>query len=134
MSANHSYNRSDIYKVTLTVTNTFGQSHSHTIPVTVRTEGSESTFLGLAALLIGALFLLFVLWPVFMKRGGTGRRPAPPPPRGRSNGPSAKSAKVAQGALPKKSAPARGAEAEDAEVLDELQGEFEKDSAGPPEK
>ena len=134
MFVNHSYNRSDVFQVTLTVTNGFGQSHSHTIAVTVRTEGSESAFLGLAALLIGALFLLFVLWPVFMKRSGPSRAPPRPPPREGGNGGPPKSAKLPQGPPAKKGAPARGPEAEDDEVLDELQGEFERTTAGPPPK
>lgn len=134
MSVNHSFNRSDIFAVHLTVTNTFGQSHTATISVTVRTQASESTFLGLAALLIGALFLLFVLWPVFMRRSATGRPPAPPPARKRQNGTSSKAPKSAQVAPPRKPGLPSGAEAEEAEVLDELQDEFEKDTAGPPEK
>ncbi len=134
MFVNHSFNRSDIFSVRLTVTNSFGQSHSTTVSVTVRTEASESTFLGLAALLIGALFLLFVLWPVFMRRGG-GAGPRPLPPRRKEQeGASSKSAKVAQVAAPRKNAPSPAAESEDAEVLDELQGEFEKDTERASEK
>ncbi len=65
----HEFSEPGIYNITLNVTNSFGQWALFTVQISVRTEESTSTFLAIAALFVGALMLLFLLTPVWRRRG-----------------------------------------------------------------
>jgi hypothetical protein len=65
----HQFSEPGTYKITLSVTNSFGQSALVTVQISVRTEESTSTFLAIVALFVGALMLLFLLTPVWRRRG-----------------------------------------------------------------
>ncbi|HEX9709467.1 MAG TPA: PQQ-binding-like beta-propeller repeat protein [Candidatus Thermoplasmatota archaeon] len=64
----HRFDAPGTYNVTLTVTNTFGLTAEKTVPISVRTEESTSTFLAIAAFLVGGLLLIFLLSPVWRRR------------------------------------------------------------------
>lgn len=67
-TAVHRYNTTGTYNITLTVTNQFGLETVKTLQISVRTEESTSTFLALAAFLVGGLMLFFLLSPVWRQR------------------------------------------------------------------
>ena len=68
MFVNHTFATAGIYEVDLVVYNGYGQSAQKRVTITVRAEGSTSTFLGLAAVIVGALFAIAVVWPVSRRR------------------------------------------------------------------
>ncbi len=122
---NHTFNTTGSYDVVLTVFNAFGQNHTVRKTVTVRTEASTSAFLGIAAVIVGALFFVALLWPVFRRRARIGSAGAPGsrmPEKEESSRDSDKRAAV-PGAPPRLDA--RAPSDEEAEVVDELEAEFE---------
>ncbi len=88
MFVNHTFAAAGIYEVDLVVYNAFGQSAQKRVTITVRAEGSTNTFLGLAALIVGALFAIAVVWPVSRRRGREAGKGKAPPAKRRGGDPS----------------------------------------------
>lgn len=116
---NHSYAAANQYQVELTVINSFGQNATMPYTVTVRSPESTSTFLGLAALIVGALFALAVVWPVSRRRGKSSgpdaREKRPPPPTERTDRPSGRRPRAVQ----------QAPDEAEGQVVDELEAELE---------
>jgi len=135
--ANHSYAEPGNYIVKLRVTNSYNLVDNKTVTITVRSSASTNFFLGIAIAIVAALFVLFVLWPVWSRRGRRGGG-APPP------GPTTTSVREEEDelqdprtrmAVPSVVRRNGGALTDDEErVVDELDREFENQSSGrPPE-
>jgi PKD repeat protein len=128
MLVNHTYAAAGVYEVDLNVYNAFGQSAQKRVTITVRAEGSTNTFLGLAALIVGALFAVAVVWPVSRRRARDSAKDDTQPGR----------RKVKEDA-PRRSSPPRTARVADStgedherEAVDELANELENGGSGRP--
>lgn len=123
----HSYNQTGTYNITLRVTNSFQQTTEAVVQVSVRAEESTSTFIAIAAFLVGGLMLFFLLSPVWRQRNRSpeevqrreeeirkareNTRPRAPPP-GRGPG-----GKKSSGGLSQ----------DERQLMDEMDSEFEQE-------
>jgi outer membrane protein assembly factor BamB/PKD repeat protein len=131
MLTNHTYNRTGNFLVTLKVFNRFGQNATATVSVTIRTEASANTFLGIAIAIVVALFAVFVLWPVFRRRGRSDAQEEVRPrdlPAGMDR--PARGARRAPSPPPKAKIPGPPGSDDETQVVDELDNEFEKGLGG----
>ncbi len=129
--ANHTYNRTGNFLVKLKVFNRFGQNSTAVLSLTIRTEATANTFLGIAISIVAALFAVFVLWPVFRRRGRSGvgdavRRSDLPAGMERPT----KGGKRTPAPPPKAKIAGPPSNDDEAQVVDELDSEFEKGLGG----